>query len=175
MSAGEVTTSARSPHLISEARPPGPTVPGIVPSTTLSGVRVLFAEDDPHTRVVVQWLLEQSGAGVTAAASAAEAVDAYRGGVREGGGFDVLVSDIAMPDRDGYQLLRDLRQLERTTDGGLPPVRALALTAHAGDGNRTRALDAGFEAHLVKPVEPAVLVATVARLIRRDPATGPSR
>jgi CheY-like chemotaxis protein len=81
-------------------------------------------------------------------------------------GPDVLVSDIAMPDRDGYELIRYVRSLAETAGGKVP---ALALTAFARTEDRSRALMAGFQMHAAKPVEPAELVAMVASLARRPP------
>ncbi len=76
----------------------------------------------------------------------------------------VIVSDIAMPGEDGYALIRKIREREAT--GGLH-IPAVALTAYAGTENRTRALRAGYEVHLAKPVEPGALVAAVADLAER--------
>jgi CheY-like chemotaxis protein len=98
---------------------------------------------------------------VSAAGSAAEAIELLR---RDRP--DVLVSDIAMPEQDGYALIRHVRGLP-AEEGGLTP--AIALTAYARDEDRRRALDAGFQRHLIKPVEPGDLAAAVA-----DQAGGPA-
>ena len=103
--------------------------------------------------------LEQSGANVTAVASADEALRALVQ-VRP----DVVISDIGMPDEDGYALIRKLRALPPEAGGQIP---ALALTAYARDEDRRQALSAGFQMHLSKPVEPDKLIATVARLAGR--------
>src|SRR5678810_302615 len=94
-----------------------------------------------------------AGAAVATAASAHEALQLL-GRHRP----DVLVSDIAMPDEDGYALIRCVRQLA-PEDGGATP--SVALTAYAREEDRARALSAGYDAHLAKPVEPAELVASV--------------
>jgi len=86
-------------------------------------------------------------------------------GLLQASRYDVLVSDIGMPGEDGYALLRRLRALGATERGQTP---ALALTAYAAPEDRQRALDAGFDVHLVKPVDPVALLASVARLAVRQ-------
>jgi PAS domain S-box-containing protein len=135
--------------------------PAFVPAPVLAGVRVLFAEDEVHTRAAVQWLLEQCGAEVTPAVSAAEALLAFDA-PGEGRRFDLLVSDVGLPEKDGYDLLADVRR--RQKGAALP---ALALTAYARDEDKQRALAAGFTAYLAKPVEPRVLVDTIAAMVGR--------
>ncbi|MFT3764825.1 MAG: ATP-binding protein [Minicystis sp.] len=127
----------------------------------LAGVRVLVVEDEPDAREMALRVLEESGAAVRTAASAAEAlaaIDAARP--------DVLVSDIGLPEMDGYELIRRVRAGAPARD-----VPAIALTAFARPEDRTRALGAGFQSHVTKPLEPSALVATVARLWRRRAAT----
>ncbi len=126
------------------------------PVLTLRGVRVLVVDDDPDARESIVAVLEQCGATVGAVKSAAEAVETLE---REPP--DVLLSDIAMPGVDGYSLLGQARA--RFRDMRMP---AAALTAYAGPEDRARALAAGFEAHVAKPIEPAELVAVVADLAR---------
>jgi PAS domain S-box-containing protein len=129
----------------------------------LSGVRVLVVEDEPDTRELVKAVLGQLGAEVTLTTSATEALRAID---REPP--DVLLSDIEMPDIDGYALMRTVR--ERPADkGGLVP--AAALTAYARAEDRLRALRAGYQVHLAKPVEPAELAAVVASLAGRPGAS----
>ncbi|MDQ3804351.1 MAG: ATP-binding protein, partial [Acidobacteriota bacterium] len=125
-------------------------------SPSLAGTRVLLVEDDEDALSLLRSILEGRGARVTAVASAAEAWAAL-----EGAAHDVLVSDIGMPEEDGYSLVRRLREREASRGGKLP---AVALTAYARDEDRTRALLAGFHAHVAKPVNPAELVAVVASL-----------
>ena len=125
----------------------------------LSGIKVLVVDDQPDARDMIRRVLEDCEADVTTAASAAEAVHAV-----EAGRPDVLVSDIGMPDVDGYELLRRIRALGSPSGGHLP---AIALTAFARSEDRTRALRAGFLAHVAKPVEPSELLATVASMVGR--------
>jgi signal transduction histidine kinase/ActR/RegA family two-component response regulator len=123
---------------------------------SLRGVTVLVADDDRHAREFARTTLEQSGAVVVTAASAKEAKARFR---REPP--DVFVSDLVMPDEDGLDLIRDIRQIDRAA-GRVTP--AAALTALARNDDRRRALDAGFQMHMAKPVDPAELVAAVERL-----------
>ena len=117
-------------------------------------MRVLVVEDEPDAREALTALLRLHGAEVFAAGSVGEAlVEADRHGI------DLLLSDIAMPDRDGYELLRELRSHPRFAH--LP---AAALTAYAGAADRQRALAAGFQVHLAKPVEPDHLLSAVRSL-----------
>src|SRR5213075_278676 len=95
----------------------------------------------------------------TSAASVQEALNSLGNSLP-----DLIVSDIAMPDRDGYDLMRIIRQLPPTRGGELP---ALALTAHARPEDRLRAIAAGFQEHLCKPIASDELLATVARLAKR--------
>jgi signal transduction histidine kinase/ActR/RegA family two-component response regulator len=125
----------------------------------LAGVRVLVVDDEPDARALVKRLLEAREARVTTAASAPEALEAVR---RERP--DVVVSDIGMPGEDGYSFIRKVRALGPEEGGDVP---AVALTAYVRSEERARALKAGFQMHLPKPVEPAAVVVTVARLARR--------
>ncbi|UQA62753.1 PAS domain S-box protein [Polyangium aurulentum] len=122
----------------------------------LAGVKVLVVEDEPDTRDLVKRLLEECHAEVTTAASAPEALGMLGRELP-----DVLVSDLGMPGMDGYALIRQIRTAQGVGSSELP---ALALTAFARPEDKERALSAGYEAHLAKPVEPSELVATVAGL-----------
>jgi CheY-like chemotaxis protein len=122
----------------------------------LEGLRVLVVEDDPDARRYVARVLEECKADVTAVGSAAEALEALAR-VRP----HVLVSDIGMPRTDGYELMRLVRSRPRS-EGGLTP--ALALTAYASAEDRGRALSAGYQLHIAKPVDPADLVDAVVEL-----------
>ena len=124
-------------------------------STLLSGVHVLVVEDEVDTRDLLAMSLEQCGARVTAVATAAEALEAL------GTLPDILISDIGLPAEDGYSLLRKIRLLDPSRGGDIP---AAALTAYARAEDRLKALEAGFQTHLPKPIDPSELVATVARL-----------
>ncbi|HEY2586907.1 MAG TPA: CHASE domain-containing protein [Tepidisphaeraceae bacterium] len=132
----------------------------------LDGVRVLVVDDEPDALDLVSRTLKQDGADVRLAGSAAEALGAI-----DELNPDVLISDIAMPGQDGYELIRQLRSRERRARGGRH-VPAVALTAFARKEDRERALRAGYQAHLAKPVEPARLAAVVAQLAHHEkPAT----
>jgi signal transduction histidine kinase/CheY-like chemotaxis protein len=130
------------------------------PSQTLRGVRVVAVDDDADARKLLEVVLTHSQAEVTVVATAAEAVEAVRR-LRP----DVLLSDIEMPSEDGYNLISRVRALGPEEGGNTP---AAALTAYARVEDRTRALRAGFQQHLPKPVEPAELVAVVANLAGRE-------
>jgi CheY-like chemotaxis protein len=121
----------------------------------LADVAVLLVEDDPDTRQVLTYLLEIEGARVVAAAAVAEALEALRTDVP-----DVIVSDLCMPDADGYALLRAVRAL----DGPAAAVPAVAMTAFPATHGRARALDAGFQDYLVKPDDVTRLAALLADL-----------
>jgi PAS domain S-box-containing protein len=155
--------SASSGSFASQKRRAQPSAP-FVPRPVLAGVRVLFVEDEAHTRAGVQWVLEQCGADVTSAPSAAEALSAFDA-LAEDRRFDVLVSDVGLAEKDGYELLADVRR--RAKGAALP---ALALTAYARDEDKRHALAAGFTAYLAKPVEPNVLVETIAAIVRGSDA-----
>jgi signal transduction histidine kinase/DNA-binding response OmpR family regulator len=132
----------------------------------LYGVRVLIVDDEPDAREVIGQILRRCGADTAAAGSTREAL-AVLGRERP----DVLLSDIAMPDEDGYELIRQVRALPPEEGGGLP---AVALTAYARDEDRQIAIAAGFQAHLVKPVEPIVLASAVAGLAPKAPERRPA-
>lgn len=122
----------------------------------LTGTRVLIVDDDPDAREVVAAILRHYGASVIVATSVSTALVALR---REH--VDVLVADLGMPIEDGYDLIRQVRSSETDKIARLP---AAALTAYTTEEDRDRVLAAGFQFHLAKPVDPAVLVATVERL-----------
>ncbi|HYE21757.1 MAG TPA: response regulator [Tepidisphaeraceae bacterium] len=125
----------------------------------LAGLRVLIVDDAPDGREVLALILRRAGAVVTTAASAEEGRRAYADPRTRP---DVLVSDIAMPDEDGHAFIRSIRTGPPDQAGATVP--ALALTAYAREEDRLRALSAGFDAHLSKPVEPAEFIALIARL-----------
>jgi signal transduction histidine kinase/ActR/RegA family two-component response regulator len=122
--------------------------------TSLDGVRVLLVEDQWDSRELMAEILRSAGCEVEVAGSAGEAIERLREASP-----DVLVSDIGMPERDGYDLLAELAGM--ISAGRRLP--AIALTAYARDEDRARAIEAGFDEHLAKPIEPDDLVAAVAR------------
>jgi len=125
----------------------------------LSGVRVVVVEDEADTRELLVMALQQCGAEVAAYGSAPEALAALDRAVP-----DVLLSDIGMPVQDGYDLIHKLRARGPGRGGDVP---AAALTAYARAEDRLRALEAGYQTHLTKPVDPSELISTVARLAGR--------
>jgi CheY-like chemotaxis protein len=122
----------------------------------LNGVRVLAVDDEADARELLRAILSQCGAEVTVTASVREALDAL-----QQDRFDVLVSDIVMPDENGYGLIRKVRALDAERGGQIP---ALALTAYARIEDREAAIAAGYQQHAAKPIEPAELAAAVATL-----------
>ena len=123
----------------------------------LKNLQVIVVDDDTDTLNFITTVLEQYGAKVRAVTSVREALKAL-----EQLQADVLISDIAMPDEDGYGLISKVRAMEAERGGKIP---AIALTAYASGEERTHALSAGFQIHLPKPVKPAELIAVVANFI----------
>jgi CheY-like chemotaxis protein len=126
--------------------------------TLLRGVKVLMIEDDPDGRDMQCMILQAYGAEVLAVDSAKAALDAF-----EQFQPDILVSDIRMPEEDGYSLIRKVRQIQ---SGSSEQVPAVALSAYATDGDRTLALKVGFQLQLAKPVNPITLALTVGSLVK---------
>jgi PAS domain S-box-containing protein len=152
----------RAKHAQDPARQHPGTVQGIAPdltSTDLTGVKVLVVDDQVDARELVARVLTDCKAEVFSAGTAEEALRLI-----ELERPDVLVSDIGMPDMDGFELLRRIRALGPERGGRTP---AIALTAFARSEDRTRALHRGFQVHCSKPVEPAELIATVASVAGR--------
>jgi len=132
---------------------------GHAQSAILSGMSVLVVDDEPDALGLLKTMLEMKGARVTAVGSAEAAW-----GELAGEWPDLLLCDIGMPDEDGYQFIRRVRALETERGRPLPSV---ALTAYAGEADRALALEAGFQLHVPKPVEPAALVNVIADLAGR--------
>jgi PAS domain S-box-containing protein len=124
----------------------------------LTGVRILAVDDEPDARDVLAASLTHYGAEVRVATSAAEALEIFSGFQP-----DILVSDIGMPEVDGYILMQQIRALP-TEQGG--KVGAIALTAYAKEEERQQALNSGYQAHIAKPLEPDTLVQAVAELVQ---------
>ena len=129
----------------------------------LYGIKILVEDDGADTRELLEWVLKRTGAEVVVAGSAREALEAL-----ERSKPHVLVSDIAMPEEDGYSLVRKIRALPAERGGRMP---AVALTAHSLIQDRLQSLRAGFQSHVPKPVVPEELVAVIASVIhlKRDP------
>jgi CheY-like chemotaxis protein len=127
-----------------------------VATIKLEGVKVLVVDDEPDARRLLTEVLSRRGAEVLTAASAAEALEMLQVWRPH-----VLLSDIGMPDGDGYELIQRVRELPEERGGRTP---AAALTAYAGPADRVRALSEGYQLHVAKPVEPAELAAVVASL-----------
>ena len=123
----------------------------------LDELHILVVDDEADGRQLTTQLLEEFGARVTSVPSAAEALEALAAKP-----FDILLSDIGMPDIDGYELIRQVRKMRAGHEGFLP---AIAITAYARPEDRQRSLIAGFQTHLSKPLEAVELVASVASLV----------
>jgi PAS domain S-box-containing protein len=130
-------------------------------SINFDGLRVLLVEDDDDSRKLLETMLKRYGAEVTSCSSAKLALTCF-----EERPPDILISDIAMPEQDGYELLRKIRALPSDRGGD---VAAIALTGYATRRDRERALAGGYQLHLAKPVEQSELVGAIASIVgRRD-------
>lgn len=128
--------------------------------SNLEGLRLVVVDDDVDTLELITFILEEYNVQVTTATSASEALKAIARSSP-----DIIISDIAMPGEDGYSLMRKVRSLEPEQGGHIP---AIALTAFAREEDRILALDAGFQRHIPKPVDPFELVAVVAKLAEQS-------
>jgi CheY-like chemotaxis protein len=126
------------------------------PEVSLAGIKVLVVDDEMDARELVSSVLSDAAAEVLTADCAEAACELVRVARP-----DVIVSDIGMPERDGYQFMQDVRSLSAALGGKTP---AIALTAFARSEDRTRAMLAGYQVHVSKPIEPRELVATVKSL-----------
>ncbi|BAU08574.1 response regulator [Fischerella sp. NIES-3754] len=133
--------------------------PSSVMESSLSGLQVLVVDDDTDTREYLTTVLQESGAEVTAVDSVQSALLIIAKSLP-----DVLISDISMPEEDGYTLIRKIRNLQPEQGRDLP---AIALTAYARPQDCQQALDAGFQMYVSKPVEPNQLIHSVAKLMQR--------
>jgi signal transduction histidine kinase/integral membrane sensor domain MASE1/CheY-like chemotaxis protein len=164
------TFSIRIPLLAKQSETESPQVPGEIRSKTtqsspqsLTGLRVLVVEDEPDARELLSLTLRLSGASVSAVDSAREALanlQAFKP--------DVLLSDIGLPIESGYDLIRQVRALSSESS----TVPAVALTAFATEKDQERALSAGFQVHLAKPVEATVLISVIEQLVNSPQQTG---
>ncbi|MDZ8187120.1 MAG: response regulator [Nostoc sp. ChiSLP02] len=127
------------------------------PPLPLVGLNILVVDDDEDSRFYITTVLEADGASVTAVASAAAALK-----VLPELQPDILICDIAMPNEDGYTLIRKIRSQQSDIYRKLP---AIALTAYGDREYRSTALEAGFQIHVGKPIDPGELVAIVVNLV----------
>ncbi len=130
-------------------------------ATDLTGLQILVVDDEADMRELASFVLTQAGAQVTTATSALQALSQLNQSVP-----DLLLCDIGMPEMNGYALIQQIRTRRHDQGGNIP---AIALTAYAGEINQQHALDAGFQMHLAKPIEPDRLVRTIATLVRPLP------
>jgi CheY-like chemotaxis protein len=128
--------------------------------SSLKDLQVLVVDDEVDTREMLTTILLEKGATVTSAGSVQEALASLEASVPS-----ILVSDIAMPGEDGCILLKKLRDMEQAQHWS--PIPAIALTAYARDEDRKAALDAGFEMHISKPFDPAMLVGAIVELVTK--------
>ena len=149
----ETRTKRRHPAVTEGAPLSGLELPSI------AGLQLLVVDDAEDARELLKELLTTQGAGVETAGTAAQAITAL-----ERGRPDVIISDLEMPDRDGFELIRAIRARPRPEGGAVP---AIALTAYARPEDRSRSLLSGFQVHLAKPVDLSELIATIASLATR--------
>lgn len=143
-----------TPHR--RATPPADPISAQIELRMLAGLSILIVDDEPDARELLAVVLEDAGAQVVAAGSVDEALARL-----QDRRFSAIVSDIGMPGRDGYELLREVRKLGAEQGGRTP---AVALTAFARSADRTRAMLAGYQVHLAKPIDPRELVAALKSL-----------
>jgi signal transduction histidine kinase/ActR/RegA family two-component response regulator len=163
ISAGEA--QAGQPATLGERRTAGSTASPMPRLPRLDGLRILVVDDNADGRTLTSLVLAQAGASVKTAASVRDALQ-----MLEVERPDALVTDIGLPDEDGYALIRQIRQQETEHGGFLP---AVALTGYARAEDRARILAAGFQAHVPKPVDPVELTAAIATVTHRMPDSEP--
>ncbi|MEH2441663.1 PAS domain-containing hybrid sensor histidine kinase/response regulator [Nostoc sp.] len=127
-----------------------------VEESDLSGIHILVVDDEMDSREFITFVLEEDGAIVTAVASGTDALQAIAQSIP-----NIIISDIGMPEMDGYMLMRQIRALGLEQGGKIP---AIALTAYAAELDRQQAIAAGFQRHITKPIDPEVLVAIVVEM-----------
>lgn len=143
-----------------ETEPPSETFESSLRPLPLAGLHALVVDDDVDARDIVAFLLQDAGAIVRVADSASEALS-----ILDQFNPDILISDIGMPEEDGYGLIKTIR----ATGSTLP---AIALTAYAGEADQERAIAAGFQQHISKPIDPDEVVAIVLELVRDSISLG---
>ncbi len=135
--------------------------PSVAAKDDLTGVQVLVVDDEIDSQEIVTFVLEQAHAAVTVADSGAKALHEIKQSVP-----DVLISDVGMPDMDGYALMWQIRQLPAEKGG---QVLAIALTAYAGESDYKQVIAAGFHRHLTKPIDPTNLISSILSLLQSAP------
>lgn len=166
------TFTVKLPSIVTRISRPGQELPqrgpvgtiSLEPSARLDGLRVMVVDDESDTREMLRIMIGQLGAEVKACSSSDEAMRLFSQWRP-----DVILSDIEMPDEDGYELIRKVR---RSEENGGRKVPAIALTAYGRVEDRLRALAAGYQMHIAKPAEPAEIAAVIASLAARS-ASGP--
>ncbi|PSB31868.1 CheR family methyltransferase [Stenomitos frigidus] len=147
--ASVVPTAAEPLEAVSQAR------------LALTGLRLLVVDDDVDSLELMQYMLTDAGATVAVVTSVREAIAALTAAP---GSYDVLLADIGMPNEDGFALMRQVRALDASAGGQIP---AAAITAYVSDREQQRAIDAGFQRHMAKPIDPTQLILMVANLVGR--------
>lgn len=132
-------------------------VPEVSSSGCLSGVRILLVDDESDNLELLRFVLSMEGASVTACTSPVEALQFYAQSLP-----DLLISDIGMPEINGYELIRQIRSLPQQSAKQVP---AIALTAFAQEEDQNRVLQAGYQGHLAKPIDPAQIIATLVKIL----------
>ena len=125
--------------------------------SALSGVRILAVDDDPDSLDMIAFALRGAGAAVTLAVNAHDALGLFLKSP-----FDILVSDIVMPERDGYWLIKQVRSMPASYGGSTP---AVALTAHASEATQEAVLASGYQVRITKPADPTALIAQLRALL----------
>ncbi|HEY9619448.1 MAG TPA: chemotaxis protein CheB [Crinalium sp.] len=133
---------------------------------SLTGLRILVVDDEVAILNLMKYILEAAGADVKTVTSVREAIAAL---TKSSGAYDVLLSDIGMPDEDGFDLIRQVRALDAIAGGQIP---AAAITAYVSDREQQQAIDAGFQMHIAKPINRTQLIGTVATLVGRVSEAG---
>jgi CheY-like chemotaxis protein len=124
----------------------------------LNGINILVVDDDADNREFFSFVLEESGATVTTVSSGSEALQLLRQYQP-----NIILSDIGIPEMDGYALIREIRNWEK--EQNIQQIPAIALTAYAGEINQQQALAAGFQLHIAKPVDSEQLLEAVCQLL----------
>ena len=156
---GEGTTYCITiPFAIDSSAAPRVEETAALPAATPEGMHVLLAEDNELNIEIAVFVLENAGVTVTKAVNGQDALDQFAASAP--GTFDAIIMDVMMPVMDGYQATRAIRQLDRPDAGSIP---ILAMTANAFVEDRRRAYEAGMNEHLTKPLEPEVVLRTLAK------------